>query len=236
MIETRPQTQRSFDKIIEEQIKRWQIDQRKKYKNPIRPVITMSRLPGAMGSDLARKLAKDLEIDLFDHEIVEAIATDSKRSQQIVESLDEQDRSILNDWIDALGENHMWSYEYLQYLTKVVGAIGAHGYAIIVGRGASYILPKEVCLRLLIVAPLETRIRNVMRTYKVPDNEARRQVMRTEADRKAFIQKYFQADMMNPMNYDLVINTDSIDLDLAARIVKDTFNSRQWYDYSVKLK
>ena len=235
-MEARPNTQRSFDKIIEEQIKRWQSDQKKKYKNPIRPVITMSRLPGAMSNALAQKLAKDLEIDLFDHEIVEEIATNAKRSQQIVESLDEQDRSILDEWIAVLGEDHMWSYEYLQHLTQIVSAIGAHGHAIIVGRGASYILPKEVCLRLLVVAPLETRIRNVMRTYKVTDNEARRQVMRTEADRKAFIRKYFQADMMDPMNYDLVINTEHIDIDLAARIVKDTFDSRQWYDYSGKKK
>jgi cytidylate kinase len=235
-METRPLAQRSFDKIIEEQIKRWQIDQKKKYKNPIRPVITMSRMPGAMSNALARKLAKDLEIDLFDHEIVEAIATNAKRSQQIVESLDEQDRGIFDEWIAALGEDHMWSYEYLQHLTQIVSAIGAHGHAIIVGRGASYILPKEVCLRLLVIAPLEVRIQNVMRTYKVTDNEARRQVMRTEADRKAFIRKYFQADMMDPMNYDLVINTEHIDIDLAVRIVKDTFNTRQWYDYSGKKK
>jgi cytidylate kinase len=235
-MEARPVAQRSFDKIIEEQIKRWQIDQKKKYKNPIRPVITMSRMPGAMSNALARKLAKDLEIDLFDHEIVEEIATNAKRSQQIVESLDEQDRGIFDEWIAALGEDHMWSYEYLLHLTQIVSAIGAHGHAIIVGRGASYILPKEVCLRLLVVAPLEARIQNVMRTYKVADKEARRQVIRTEADRKAFIRKYFQADMMDPMNYDLVINTEHIDIDLAARLVKDTFNSRQWYDYSGKKK
>ena len=231
-----PFSQRSFDKIIEEQIRRWQMDQKKKYKNPIRPVITISRLPGALGSRLAQKLAKELEVDLFDQEIVEQIATSANRSKQIVESLDEQDRSILNDWIDALGENHMWSYQYLEHLTKVVGAIGAHGYAIIVGRGASYILPKEVCLRLLVVAPLEKRIRNVMSQYSVSEQEARRQIIRTDADRKAFIQKYYQADLTDPMNYDLVINTDSIDLELATRVVKEAFNSRHWYDYTVKVK
>jgi cytidylate kinase len=235
-MEVRPVTQRSFDKIIEEQIKRWQIDQKKKYKSPIRPVITMSRLAGALGDVLAPKLAKDLEIDLFDQEIVEEIATNAKRSKEIVASLDEQDRGILDDWINALGADHMWSYEYLQHLTQVVGAIGAHGHAIIVGRGASYIVPKEACLRLLVVAPLERRIRNVMSQLNVSEQEARRQVMRSDADRKAFIQKYFQTDMMNPMNYDLVINMENIDIDLAARIVKETFNTRQWYDYSGKKK
>jgi len=235
-MEAKPLTQRSFDKIIEEQIKRWQIDQKKKYKNPIRPVITLSRLPGALGSKLAQKLAKELDIDLFDHEIVEQIATNANRSQRIVESLDEQDRSIRNDWIEALGKDHLWAYQYLDHLTRVVCAIGAHGYAIIVGRGAGYLLPKEVSLRVLVVAPLEKRIQNLMSQYNIAEAEARRQITRTDADRKAFIQKYYQADMLNPMNYDLVINTDNIDLELATRLVKETFNSRQWYDYNVKLK
>jgi len=227
---------RSLDKRIEEQVKRWQTDQKKKYKKPIRPVITISRLPGAMASELAGKLAKDLDIDLFDQEIVEKIAESADKSKRVVESLDEQDRSILEEWITALGENHMWSYEYLQHLTNVVGTIGAHGHAIIVGRGASFILPKEVCLRVLVVAPLLVRIKNVMIKFNVSDKEASRQVMKLDAERKAFIQKYFQADMMDPTNYDLVINTHNIDVELAARIIKETFNTRHWYDYSGKKK
>jgi cytidylate kinase len=227
---------RSLDKRIEEQVKRWQADQKKKYKKPIRPVITISRLPGAMASELANKLSKDLDIDLFDQEIVEKIAESADKSKRVVESLDEQDRSILEEWITALGENHMWSYEYLQHLTNVVGTIGAHGHAIIVGRGASFILPKEVCLRVLVVAPLLVRIKNVMIKFNVSDKEASRQVMKLDAERKAFIQKYFQADMMDPTNYDLVINTHNIDVELAARIIKETFNTRHWYDYSGKKK
>ncbi|HOD35080.1 MAG TPA: cytidylate kinase-like family protein [Syntrophales bacterium] len=227
---------RSLDKRIEEQVKRWQADQKKKYKKPIRPVITISRLPGAMAGELAGKLAKDLDIDLFDQEIVEKIAESADKSKRVVESLDEQDRGILEEWITALGENHMWSYEYLQHLTNAVGAIGAHGHAVIVGRGASFILPREVCLRVLVVAPLLVRIKNVMIKFKVSDKEASRQVMRLDAERKAFIQKYFHADMMDPTNYDLVINTHNIDIDLAARLIKETFNSRHWYDYSAKKK
>ena len=227
---------RSLDKRIEEQVKRWQADQKKKYKKPIRPVITISRLPGAMASELANKLSKDLDIDLFDQEIVEKIAESADKSKRVVESLDEQDRSILEEWITALGENHMWSYEYLQHLTNVVSTIGTHGHAIIVGRGASFILPKEVCLRVLVVAPLLVRIKNVMIKFNVSDKEASRQVMKLDAERKAFIQKYFQADMMDPTNYDLVINTHNIDVELAARIIKETFNTRHWYDYSGKKK
>lgn len=233
-MEVTPQTKRSLDKIVEEQIKRWQVDQKKKYKKPIRPVITVSRLPGAGGRSLAKKLAEDLKIDLFDSAIVEEIAKNSKVSLRIVQTLDEQDRSIFDDWIQALGENHMWSYEYLEHLTRVVGGIGAHGHAIIVGRGASYILPTEVCLRVLVVAPLQTRINNVIKAYGVSESEAKRRIIRTESDRKAFIRKYFNADMTDPMNYDLVINTKNFDIDAAVKVVTEAFSSRHWYNYNIR--
>jgi len=233
-MEVTPQSTRSIDKIVEEHIKRWQSDQKKKYKKPIRPVITISRLPGAGSQSLAARLAEDLKIDLFDSTIVEEIAKNSKVSERMVETLDEQDRSILDDWIQALGKDHMWSYEYLAHLTQVVGGIGAHGHALILGRGASYILPKEVCLRVLVVAPLQTRINNVMKAYKVSESMAKRNVLRTESDRKAFIRKYFAADMMDPVNYDLSINTENLDIDAAAKVVAETFNSRHWFNYNVK--
>ena len=37
---------------------------------------------------------------------------------------------------------------------------------------------------------------------------------------------------MDPTNYDLVVNTENLDVELAARLVKEAFNNRQWYDYS----
>ncbi len=228
------QKKHSLDKIIEEQIKRWQIDQKKKYKKPIRPVITMSRLPGAGGDSIARRVAEDLQIDLFDTEIVSRIAESSKVSKKVVESLDEQDRSIFNDWLKFLDKDHLWSDEYLQHLTKVVSAIGTHGHAFIVGRGAGFILPEEVCLRLLVIAPLQTRIDNVVKAFGVAEEEARKRLLQSESARKAFIQKYFNKDMLDPLNYDLVLNTKNLNIDAAANIIKEAFNSREWYNYNVR--
>ena len=226
------QSQISFEKIVENQISKWQIEQKRKYKNPLRPVITLSRIPGAFGGMLAKKLSQDLNIDLFDQEIVEQISQNAHMSQRIVETLDEQDRSIFDEWMAALGEDHMWSYEYLQQLTSVVAAIAAHGYAVIVGRGAGFILPKAVSLRILVTAPLEIRIRNVMKMFSVSEAEARRNVMRVESERKAFIRQYFHADLTDPVNYDVVINTENIDVEAAAATVKELFNSRNWYQFS----
>lgn len=225
--------QGTVDGLIENQIKNWQVNTQKRYKKPIRPVITISRLPGAGRMMLAKELAKELEIDYFDHEIVEAIAKNTKISESVIDTLDEEDRSIIDDWIALLDiKARLWSDEYLNQLKKVIVAIGAHGYAVIVGRGAGFILPMNVCLRVLIVAPLETRIKNVANFFELTTEEAKKRVIKTEADRVAFIKKYFKADMKDPVHYDLVINTESIHMDTAVKIVSEVYSTREWFNYA----
>jgi cytidylate kinase len=151
-----------------------------------------------------------------------------------VETVDEQDNSIVLDWLSVLTtERHLWPNEYLDQLTRLIGTIGAHGHAVILGRGASYILPKEICLRVLVVAPLELRIRNVKDTYGVSEKVARQNVINRESDRVAFIRRYFHVDMLDPVNYDLVFNMEMCERDTVVEIVKVAYNTRKWYKYSV---
>jgi cytidylate kinase len=225
----------ALEQIVAKQVKKWETQTKRRYKIPIRPVITISRLPGSGAETLAKKLSEDLKLDLFDHEIVEEIAKSAHMSKSIIESLDEQDRSILDDWIGILQkEIHLWPNEYLSYLSNVVGAIGAHGHAVIVGRGAGFILPSDVCLRLLLVAPKDVRIANVKEAYHLTSEEAEKMIVKTEKDRRAFIKKYFTADLVDPTRYDLTINTAHFTVDVAADIIKEAFNKRRWYDYSMK--
>jgi len=225
---------KALDKIVEEQIARWQTNRKRKYKKPIRPVITISRLPGCNAWDIAKEISEALEIDFFDREIVDKIAENAEVNRRVVETVDEQDNSVVLDWLSTLtAERHLWPNEYLDHLTKIIGTIGAHGHAVILGRGASYILPKEVCLRVLVIAPVELRIKNVKDTYKVSEKVARQNVMGVESDRVAFIRRYFHADMLNPINYDLVFNMEMCDRDSVVEMVKVAYNTRKWYKYNI---
>ena len=225
---------KALDELVEEQIKRWQSNRKRKYKKPIRPVITISRLPGCGAWEIAEQISTDLEIDLFDSEIVDKIAENAEVNRRVVETLDEQDNSIVLEWLSTLtAERYLWAYEYLEHLTKIIGTIGAHGHAVILGRGASYILPKEICLRVLVVAPLEIRIENVRKAYKVSEKVARQNVMGKESDRVAFIRRYFHVDMLDPVNYDLVFNMGMCEQDMVVEMLKIAYNTRKWYKYSV---
>lgn len=103
---------------------------------------------------------------------------------------------------------------------NVIGSIGRHGRAVLVGRGANFILPPEGRFRVRIVAPLETRVQNVAREFGVAPDEAKRRILRTDSDRRAFVRKYFHADITAPVNYHLVINTGTLTIDRAVDAIR----------------
>ncbi len=219
---------RSIARIVEEQVNRWRImSAQEKVDTELLPVITISRQPGSGGNIVAERVAEILGYDLFHQKVIHEMAQSSKVSRQLLETLDEKGLNILEDWIASLvDEQHLWPDQYLQHLMKVIGTIGKHGAAVIVGRGANFILPPAQRFSVRIVAPQPVRIDNVARTFGVTPKEAKRRIIRTESDRKAFIRKYFYADIGDPLNYDLVLNTGSLSTDQAAEAVCGLVRSR----------
>jgi len=211
---------RSIQKIIDEQVKRWEMMRVEKREEAGIPVITVSREPGSGGRIVAEGVAKRLGLDLFNREIIQEMAQSAHISARLLETLDEKGLSVLEDWVSTLvNEKHLWPDQYLQHLMKVIGTIGKHGRAVIVGRGANFILPPEGIFRVRILAPLEMRVQNVARHFGVPVQEAKRRVLRTESDRRAFVRKYFHADIADPVNYDLMINTGALSIEAAENTV-----------------
>ena len=214
-------TIRSMERLIEEQMQRWQLmHAEKKAQRDVLPVITISREPGSGGRIVAQKLAAKLNVEVFHQEVLHEMAKRAEVSQQMLATMDERGLSILEDWISSLVYNrHMWPDEYLKHLMNVIGTIGKHGRAVVVGRGANFILPPEQRFRVRITSPRRFRIQNVASKFKVSEDEAKRRVIQTESDRKAFIRKYFNSDIADPDNYDLVINTEFLSLDNATQVI-----------------
>ncbi|MGD9058379.1 MAG: cytidylate kinase-like family protein [Desulfobacterales bacterium] len=212
---------KSIPKIIEEQMNRWQITRKKEVpeKEGV-SIVTLSREPGSGGRIIAGRLAEKLSIDIFHQEVIHQIAESADVSATVLETLDERGLNTLEHWISSLvHERHLWPDRYMQHLMKVIGTIGSHGRAVIVGRGANFILPPEKRFAVRIVAPQAWRIENVSKEFDISLEEARRRVLRTDSDRRAFIRKYFNADIADPTNYDLVINTNTLKLDDAVNVI-----------------
>lgn len=219
-------TTRSLDSMTEEQLAKWKsaATERKAVKAKPAPVITISREPGTGGSEIARRLAEQLRMDLVGAQIIQKIAESADISTKVIESLDEKEITRRDDWLSSLFEKrHLWADSYLQHLTKVIGTFGRQGNVIIVGRGAQYILPPEDTFRLRFIAPMEIKIQNVMRDYNSTKEEAEKYVIKTDSDRRAYLRKYFKADVVDPSHYDMVINTGKLGIDGTVEAVKAAF-------------
>ncbi|MDA8137284.1 MAG: cytidylate kinase-like family protein [Desulfobacteraceae bacterium] len=159
-------------------------------------------------------------LELFDGELINAMAEDTDTCARLVRSLDEKGLSMLEDWVAAaISDRHLWPDEFARSLMKVIGTIGRHGNAIIIGRGANFVLPPENRFRVRIIAPLEKRINCIAETYNISNSDAKRRVLSTESNRRAFARKYFHSDIGDSLNYDLVLNTGTFSVEKAAEII-----------------
>ena len=101
------------------------------------------------------------------------------------------------------------------------------GNVIIVGRGANFVLPRERIFKVRIIAPMELRIKYFMDDRGYTKAEAEQYVVKTENNRKAFVRKYFNADIADPAHYDIIINTEKISMAAATESIIVAFNQRR---------
>jgi len=224
-----------MDRMVQRQVDKWRKLFDRAMKQGLKfehfksgPIITVSREAGAGGSDIARRLAKAMEMDLIGGQIIQHVADSAKMSRRVIESLDEREVTFRETLLSSLfGENRPWPGEYLHHLTRVIGTIGIFGNVIIVGRGANYVLPKEKIFRVRVIAPMELRIKYFMEDRGYTKAEAEQYIVKRDGNRKAFVRKYFNVDIANPTDYDLIINTEKISMAAATESVIVAFNQRR---------
>lgn len=204
------------DRIVEYHLERWRMIGRPKLDF----VVTVSRQAGAGGSEIARRIAEEFQMDIIGRELIELVAKSTKMKVNMVELLDEKAVSRIDSMITSFFvARHLSSDVYFRHLTSVVATIGERGWSVIVGRGAHLILPRKKTLRLRFIAPKESRIAYFVETRKMTQAEAKSYVERKDADRKGFIKKYFKADTDDPTGFDMVVNTGELGMEGAFNVV-----------------
>jgi cytidylate kinase len=212
----------SIVQFVKQQIRKWESGPAEKdRKSQVRiPVITVSMEPGSGGSLVAQAVADRLGFDYFHRDIIQGIAKSAKIRASVIDTIEKERLTGIDDFIASLYKSqYLYPGIYMEHLLKVVNTIADHGNAVIVGRGANFILPPDERFSVRVVAPLEIRIQNVVRAYKVPAEKARKRVIGRESRRSAFIRKSYNADIADPQNYDLTINTGGMRIESAVDAV-----------------
>ena len=184
------------------------------------PYLLISREKGAGGSTVGQLVGKRLGWQLFNNEIIDAIAEKAHVRRGLVESLDERDQATIQDVVRRL--LHPPAIEtrgYLVHLQEILLTLGHQGDVVIVGRGAGCILPSRFGLRVRMVAPIEERVRRIASHENLSLKAARAEVERSDRERARFSRRYFGQDAADPSNHDVTICTAELTVEAAAEIV-----------------
>lgn len=177
--------------------------------------IAVSRQAFALGSELCAKLSDRLGWHVYDQDIMQAVAQDMNVSEKLIEGLDYDKHGWIKDALAQMSGTPDQT-TFALHLKKVIAAIASEGHAILLGRGAGLFLPRNVCLRIHLVADEEVRLHRCMERLKLDRAAAGKKVQQIDTSRKAFVKDYFGAILSDPNNTDMIFNTTATPIEACA--------------------
>jgi cytidylate kinase len=117
---------------------------------------------------------------------------------------------------------------YLKTLRVVIIELAKSQAIVIRGRGSQFILKDfPGAFHVLVVAPLDLRVKRVMERMKLDEEKAKNEIKRSDSNYHEFIRRYFHAEPENPPDYHIVLNTERISIQEAASIIVKAVNLRK---------
>jgi len=206
-------------------------------KNAPKCAITISRQSGCGAHALAEKLAVCLQArspkdappwTAFDRNLVEKVLEDHNLPKRIASHMPEDRVSQINDIIEELFGLRPALWTLVKETSETILQLCELGNAIIVGRGANIITAKlPHVLHIRLVGSLERRIQQMQQFEKLDRKAAARRIRQEDLGRQRYVKKHFEKDVNDPLLYHLVINTDLVSLDDAARLIGDLALNRK---------
>ncbi len=196
-------------------------------------IVTVSRLYGSGGSEVAARVASSLGWSLLDNAVIDAVAArlgvtrDSvaareERVPSLVERLVETMALSSQDWTGALsgGKRPPTDAQVIEVTRHIVDEAIARGAAVIVGRGAqSMLAERSDALHVFCHAPRASLITRSMTRDRIGEEEAAKVVDDTNSHREQWVRKHWNREWLDPSNYDLSVNTESLGIAGAADVI-----------------
>lgn len=192
--------------------------------------VALSREAGARGTTIAHKLGQLLGWQVFDQEMIDYLIVNDAGRAQIVAELSDGGRT----WVETrfrklVGERGLKVEQETENLIRLVLAVAARGDAVIVGRGAGFLLPAETTLHVRIVAPFESRVNFLAQTLRQTREEAAEEV-RTRDDRRArYLTRSLLCNPSDPTVYDVIVNSGRLGVEGASQFIGWAVRTKQQF-------
>ncbi len=198
-------------------------------------VVTIARTLGARGEDVGRAVAEQLGFQYADDEIISAAAERAGVSKAVVEKAEHRPgliARILDTMATVPVEPSIYYGQalampqvaavagYDELIRDVIVGTAARGKVVIVAHGAGICLAGTAgVLRALVTGSPDHRAARVASATGVDLDRATKAVADSDGERQDFLKRFYDVKQERPTHYDLVLNTDAIDVAGCARLV-----------------
>jgi cytidylate kinase len=196
-------------------------------------VVTISRMFGSGGSEVAERVAAELGWPLFDNAIIDAIAARSGLTRAEVEAEDERVPSMVERLASALslGSPEIMppvpaapmetTEERIVAVTRrIIEEAVQTGPAVFVGRGAQCLLAERTdALHVFCFAPRNALRKCVMEKFSKSADDAERMVHDMNRQREQYVKRHWNRNWLAHENYHLCVNTAWLGIEGAAQLV-----------------
>ena len=204
------------------------------------PAITITRLFGSGGSEVARRVAEALGWRLVDSSFVDGIAKGLRATPTDVRAIDERAPSLAERLADALalgggevvsaslGSPMPPTEQRIAEVTRgVIEKAVAHGPVVVVGRGAqAYLAEHSDVLHVHCYAPHDALVERTMMREGIGQEEADRMVKAKNQQREAYVKRMFGRSWLAPEHYHIMLNTAWLGQDRCVELVLELAHER----------
>jgi len=217
---TKSTAHRELGLLVEKQMRNWEIARAQRPldaveatpKQPFEHFISLSRSAGLPGFEVAQQLGDRLGWPVFNRDILREMAENDSYRERLLQHLDQKDETLINQFLRSLTEDrHIGAGAYCRRLRETVVALARKRHAIFVGRGTDLFLPKDVGLRVRLIAGHDYCVRSYAAQKDTTEADAERCIDEIERERAKFLRHYFKADSKDPIRHDLLINMERFD-------------------------
>jgi len=166
-------------------------------------ILTISRLTGSGGREIATATADALEFQFIDRKAMDAVIDQQfpVRTEQL--SRLKKDRRVYDEMVRS----------------AVAETAAAHN-VVILGSGAQFLFARVAAsLHVQIVAPMPYRIARVMHLANVDRAAAEKIIEERDSEKETFIRSLYAKDWRDPAYYDLVLNLNHFSNEVAVEII-----------------
>jgi cytidylate kinase len=183
--------------------------------------ITVSEMMGTNGEKIARQLAGLLNYTYYGEE--EFFKASEEMGFLIdVKKLDGKGRTASEKSFSEKPKI------YLGQLQSAIYEMAKKGDAVFFGRGSQLLLNAFDCIfHVLITGSMKKRIQRMIEEKKVSGEIAEKIIRQSDQDKREFLRFAFDEDWLNPNLYDLMLNTDKLNIDSSVKIIMDGVQSEE---------